>query len=75
MNRFEEKTVVVTGGNRGIGLAIATRFAAEASANPDLIRVWLDWSTGVRQDVWPRYLELLDQKKLEFLYCYMQILH
>ncbi|WP_299195402.1 TetR/AcrR family transcriptional regulator [uncultured Erythrobacter sp.] len=40
---------------------LATRFAAEASANPDLIRVWLDWSTGVRQDVWPRYLELLDQ--------------
>lgn len=29
MNRFKEKTVVVTGGNRGIGLAVAERFAAE----------------------------------------------
>ena len=39
---------------------LATRFAAEASTNPDLIRVWLDWSTGVRQDVWPQYLDLLE---------------
>jgi meso-butanediol dehydrogenase / (S,S)-butanediol dehydrogenase / diacetyl reductase len=31
MRRFEDKTVVVTGGNRGIGLAIAGRFAAEGA--------------------------------------------
>lgn len=31
MNRFENKTVVVTGGNRGIGYAIAERFAKEGA--------------------------------------------
>ena len=31
MKRFEDSTVVVTGGNKGIGLAIATRFADEGA--------------------------------------------
>jgi meso-butanediol dehydrogenase/(S,S)-butanediol dehydrogenase/diacetyl reductase len=31
MNRFQNKTVVITGGNQGIGLAIAQRFASEGA--------------------------------------------
>lgn len=31
MRCFEEKTVVITGGNRGIGFAVAERFAAEGA--------------------------------------------
>lgn len=32
MSRFENKTVVITGGNRGIGYAIAERFAQEGAS-------------------------------------------
>ncbi len=42
MKRFEQKTVVITGGSRGIGAAIAKRFAKEGanlviSANEDSV--------------------------------------
>lgn len=33
-------------------------FADSADNQPDHLRVWLDWSTAIREDVWPRYLEV-----------------
>ena len=40
---------------------LATRFANAARDKPDMVKVWLDWSTGVRADVWPRYIDVLDR--------------
>jgi TetR/AcrR family hemagglutinin/protease transcriptional regulator len=37
---------------------LATSTAAMAVEAPDTVRVWLDWSTGVRADVWPQFLVL-----------------
>jgi TetR/AcrR family hemagglutinin/protease transcriptional regulator len=38
----------------------AVNFANCALTDPDIIKVWLDWSTGVRADIWPRYLDMLN---------------
>jgi TetR/AcrR family hemagglutinin/protease transcriptional regulator len=38
--------------------ALAIRFTQSAHDHPDLFKVWLDWSTGVRADAWPRYVKL-----------------
>ena len=32
-------------------------FAASVDSSRDHARVWLDWSTAIREDVWPRYLD------------------
>jgi TetR/AcrR family hemagglutinin/protease transcriptional regulator len=45
-------------------LEIAETFAEGTRTIPDLIMVWLDWSTGVGLDSWPRYLELLERMHL-----------
>ena len=52
------------GGSKTVAEALKTlavRFAAAARENPDMIKVWLDWSTGVRADVWPQYMQLLEK--------------
>ncbi len=38
--------------------SLATRTADMAVGEPDMVRVWLDWSTGVRANVWPQFLAL-----------------
>lgn len=39
-------------------LRLAQETAAMADDVPDTVRVWLDWSTGVRADVWPQFIAL-----------------
>ncbi|MEX2481600.1 MAG: TetR/AcrR family transcriptional regulator [Gammaproteobacteria bacterium] len=40
--------------------ATALAFAGAIESHPHHARVWLDWSTAVRDDVWLRYLEFQD---------------
>lgn len=52
------------GGRKSVQQALrslAVNFSNAAREKPDMIKVWLDWSTGVRADVWPRYMALLDR--------------
>lgn len=60
-----EDAVAAPGGPAEVLTALATRTADMAVAEPDSVRVWLDWSTGVRADVWPRFLVL--QRRLHGL--------
>jgi TetR/AcrR family hemagglutinin/protease transcriptional regulator len=40
---------------------LAYRFAHDAEHNPDIVKVWLDWSTGVDNEAWSAYVDMLDQ--------------
>jgi len=42
-------------------LAHARAFADSVDTHSDHARVWLDWSTAVRDEVWPRYLEFQER--------------
>jgi len=35
----------------------AKTFADSVDSHPDYVRIWLDWSTAIRDEVWPRYLQ------------------
>ena len=39
---------------------LAADFVEEGFGNPDLIKVWLDWSAGINQSVWRDYQDLLE---------------
>ena len=39
---------------------LAAAFAKEGFENPELIKVWLDWSAGINQNVWRDYQHLLE---------------
>jgi TetR/AcrR family hemagglutinin/protease transcriptional regulator len=36
-------------------------FAESVDTHPDYARVWLDWSTAIRDEVWPRYLDFQER--------------
>jgi TetR/AcrR family hemagglutinin/protease transcriptional regulator len=38
-------------------LALARAFAGSIDTHPDHVRVWLDWSTAVRDQTWPGWLD------------------
>jgi len=38
----------------------ALAFAASVDSHPDHARIWLEWSTSVRDEIWPRYLAYQD---------------
>jgi TetR/AcrR family hemagglutinin/protease transcriptional regulator len=40
---------------------MAAGFDRATRDRPDVIKVWLDWSTGFRADVWPRYLRMQER--------------
>ena len=41
-------------------LALTKAFADSVDTHPDYVRVWLDWSTAIREEIWPLYLEFED---------------
>jgi TetR/AcrR family hemagglutinin/protease transcriptional regulator len=44
------------GSARATLLAVARAFAASVDAEPDVARVWLNWSTAMRDELWPRHV-------------------
>lgn len=42
-------------------VSLAQTFAEDAKTNPAMVKVWLDWSTGVELNTWPKYLEVLER--------------
>lgn len=54
--------VHATGGPApAVMLAHSSAFADSVDDHPDHARVWLTWSSAVREDIWPRYLAFEDR--------------
>lgn len=58
-----EAAVETPGAAPEVLTALAGQTAGMAATQPDLVRVWLDWSAGVRADTWPKFLDL--QRRLQ----------
>jgi TetR/AcrR family hemagglutinin/protease transcriptional regulator len=58
-----ERATATSGSSQAVLTELARQTAGMAAAQPDLVRVWLDWSAGVRADTWPQFLDL--QRRLQ----------
>ena len=56
MRAITFKVAAEKAGARASLLRIVRDFDQAACATPETVKVWLDWSTGFRADVWDRYL-------------------
>jgi TetR/AcrR family hemagglutinin/protease transcriptional regulator len=56
-----ERTCAAAPDARAALLELADGFTNALRDEPDTIRVWLDWSTAVREDVWPAYLRFIER--------------
>lgn len=36
-------------------------FLQKAQSEPDIVKIWLEWSASVREDTWPRYMEFQEK--------------
>jgi len=73
MRRFEAKTVVITGGNKGIGLAVAERFASEGAnlvigAIETNVKDMVDTLIGHGSEVVPIVCDVTNKAEVKALY-------
>lgn len=40
---------------------LMSSFSIAANTDSDIVRVWLEWSTSIRDDTWPKYLEFQER--------------
>lgn len=53
-----EVAVALPGSAEEVLTVLARQTADMAEDQPELVRVWLDWSAGVRADTWPQFVAL-----------------
>jgi TetR/AcrR family hemagglutinin/protease transcriptional regulator len=49
-----------------VAYALFWECTRRARTEPHYIRVWLDWSTAIREEIWQRYLKLWNEGVAEF---------
>jgi TetR/AcrR family transcriptional regulator, hemagglutinin/protease regulatory protein len=62
--RLMDIVVAIDARNTGVHETLSMMvkgFDKAAQEDPALIKVWLDWSTGFRADVWPGYLRMQER--------------